>query len=157
MDKKTHPLIAPLLLVALVAFAGCGGGDDGSDDSAPTKAAFIKEADAICAKADKAKIAGMRGFLRENDSVDQMSRGELAAVVVDVGIPPIEEEVEELRELTAPAGDEETFGAMLDRIEEGIEKAKAHPVDLTAEQTNPFKQANIEGKAYGFVICSEFS
>jgi len=157
MNKKTHPLITSLLSVALIAIAGCGGSNDSSDATAPTKAAFVKEADAICAKADEAKIAGMRAFLRDNDSVDQMSRSELAAVVVDLGIPPIEAEAKELRSLTPPLGDEEKWDEMLSQIDTGIAEAKAHPEDLTEEAKNPFKQANAEGKAYGFVRCAEFS
>ena len=62
------------LVVALVAFAaiamivaGCGGGGDSTTDSGSlTKAEFLKQGNAVCAKGNKEIEEGFEEFEKEN-------------------------------------------------------------------------------------------
>ena len=138
-------------MVSLGAGIGCGGGSE-----SPTKAAFITEGDAICRKADQAKIAGMQAAAKKTP-VDQMSEAELMKTVIKVTMPPLAAEAKELQELSPPDGDAAKVESMVQGIEKAIQKAEADPQTLAQESTNPFKQVNEEGKSYGFKACSEFS
>ena len=150
--KQIHKNASFLLLMASLGFGvGCGSGGE-----PPTKAAFITEADVICRKADKAKIAGMQAAAKKAP-IDQMSEAELMKTVISVSMPPLAIEAKELQELSPPEGDAAKIESMAKGIEEAIEKAEADPRTLAQESTNPFKKVNAEGKQYGFKDCSEFS
>lgn len=150
--KQIHKNASFLLLMASLGLGvGCGSGSE-----PPTKAAFITEADAICRKADKAKIAAMQAAAKKTP-VDQMGEAELMKTVISVSMPPLATEAKELQELSTPEGDAAKIESMAKGIEEAIERAEADPQTLAKESTNPFKQVNAEGKSYGFKDCSEFS
>jgi len=145
----------PLILLPVLAaslLAGCGG----SDEDPPTKAAFIKQADAICLGTDGKQEEALEAENKKTP-LEQLSQAEFKKVIVKVGFPPLDEEVEELEELTAPEGDEEEFSELVGDVEEAVEKAKADPESLSETSTSPFRSVDERGKDYGFKECSDFS
>lgn len=134
------------LAVALAATAGCGGGSD-----SPTKAEFVKQADAICAKTDKMQKAGLAAYQQQNPGSASGEAGQSRAIV-EVGLPPIRREAEELAALEAPSGDEEKIDAIVMEIERAIEKSEANP-GLLLGTGNPFGQATKLATEYGFKAC----
>lgn len=143
-----------LLALALTALTGCGGDTDEAE--APTKAAFIKRADAICSGADKKQEIGLQNYTKQNPN-SNLDQDQVVKVVMRVGMPPLEEEAEELAELTPPAGDEDKIDTMVRGIEEAVDKAKANPQSMANPAASPFRVIDEQAKAYGFKACSDFS
>jgi len=133
------------MTVVLLGAFGCGGSDS------PTKAEFVKQADAICAETDKTQRVGLADYQQENPGSESNEAGQSKAIV-EVGLPPIRQEAEELAALEAPSGDEEKIEALVTEIEKAIEKSEADPTLLLGAE-NPFDQATKLATEYGFKAC----
>lgn len=141
------------MAAALAALAGCGGS---SEASAPTKAAFIVQADAICRSADKKQEAGLESFAKSHP-LEELKGSELQDAIMSVGMPPIEEEAKELGELTPPSGEEAELEAFVTGIEKAVKQAEANPQSMASETSSPFKPVDALAAKYGFKDCSESS
>src|SRR5215207_64873 len=135
-----------LFALVLTAFAGCG---DAKESDAPTKAAFIKQADAICSRADEKQEQRLQNYTKKNP-VANIDEDQLVKLVMSVGMPPLEDEAVEFDELTPPAGDEEKIEAMARGIEAAIEKARANPRSMSNPSASPFRAVDEQARAYGF-------
>jgi hypothetical protein len=153
MNTLSRHGIALLLALAVAVPAGCGS-SGGSD--APTKAAFIKQADAICKKADDEQAKALEELANKKGSLEKLSNAEQLDLAVELGLPPIQKEVDDLEELTPPSGDESKVGAFVESIEEATKRAEADPSLLSAG-TGPYGKADQLGKSYGFKACAESS
>jgi hypothetical protein len=158
MDKPRKLSQRGLLAFALSALliVGCGGDGDSSgtsglaDGPAPTKGAFIAAGNAICGKADARQAAAYKVYLKETGE-DKSKTGE-EEVVVEVGLPAIRTEIEELRQLRAPAGDEDEIAGMLDEVEAAVKESEKKPLSVYTADT-PFKAPEEEAKKYGLTKC----
>jgi len=147
LNKSLLSLAALLAATALIA-AGCGSSDDSSDsdEPAPTKAAYVTEADAICA-ADSEKITNLSANLPTdlNDPV-------VTDAITNEILPIYREQLTKLRELTPPEGEEETTAAIYDALETGLDQVEEDPQALGERKT--FADANEKASAFGLVDCS---
>jgi len=145
---KKLPLLLAIVVVipASIVLSACGGSDDSSD--APTKAEFIAQADAICAKGDDEITAKVKEQFGDKDP----NKDEANAFVTDEVVPNIEQQATDLRKLTPPEGDEEEFNALLDSLDEGLSKINDDPAAAFG-QSNPLADANEKAQAYGFTSC----
>lgn len=136
--------------VALIAVPGCGGGDS----DAPTKAAFVKQAEKIC---ETAKDKEIKAFaVSMNKSQQRNLTGEAQArFVVNGAFQPIDGMVEELREIGAPDGDEEQVEEILEAFEGVVEEGRESPTSVFSSSA-PYRSANKLAAAYGLKACSEF-
>jgi hypothetical protein len=127
---KLAVVLALGLAAACLLVSGCGGGDGkgSSDQAAPiAKAAFVKKADAICQASRRSLIVRVLAALREGKAAGS-SRHEIeTAAVATILIPTLRAEVEDLRQLGAPSGDEEEIGELLDAMQKPIEEARTDP------------------------------
>lgn len=169
--KLALALVALLALGALVA--GCGGGSStaGTDDStsggaessgssgdaggaAPTKAAFIKEADKICGAADAAMTEEITDFAKENDipitSEEEPSEDQEVEIFHAVVLPNISKQAEEIAALTPPEGDEATVEDITDTLSEEV--AQAEEEDGVPDEST-LEEASKKAKAYGLKTC----
>lgn len=140
--------------VATVAFlvVGCGGGDD---ETALTKAQFIKQADAICKKADVVQGKALVK-LEEEKKMEDRPKAEQGELTTTVGLEPMLEEAEGIAELPAPEGDEAEIEAIVSAIEAGVKRARSEP-DVFVSQEGPdyFAEADKLARKYGMKACSE--
>ncbi len=145
---KKLPLLLALAFVipASIALSACGGSDDSSD--APTKAEFITQADAICARGDDRITAKLKQQFGEKSP----NKKETITFISDEVVPNIEQQATELRKLTPPEGDEEEFNALLDSLEGGVAKLKDDPAS-TLGPDSPLADANKKAQDYGFTSC----
>lgn len=155
------------LLVAGAAIAmivgGCGGGDEttdstaGTDSTELTKAQFVKQGNAICAEASEELNNEVQKFFKENGVAEneQPASAELAEVAEDLVTPIIGREIEEIRELGAPAGEEQQVDKILSAAEEGVEKGEKNPDSLLEKNGGPFAKANELAIDYGLNVCGE--
>jgi hypothetical protein len=155
-------LMALAAVAALALIAGCGGGSDssGSTDattSSLTKAQFLKQGNAICAKGNKEIEEGFEEFGKEHhfSKKNQPSQAELEEAAEEVLIPNIRREIDDIRALGAPSGEEAEVEAVLAAAEKGLEKGEEDPGAMIEEGEGPFKEANKLAREYGLVKCGE--
>lgn len=141
------------IVVALLAVgAGCGGGDD---EEALSKAEFIKQGDAICKKSgDKVDAAAEERFadLGRNEPP---SAAQIKTFAEDTIIPEISGQLEDLRELPAPEGDDDKVNEIIDAADEALGKVEDDPTVLLEQGGDPFEAANKLASDYGFKECGE--
>jgi hypothetical protein len=127
--KTPRAHLLALAVIAITVVAGCGGSDSSEATEAPpteaaglTKTAWIAQADAICQRTNEKTSA-------TSDEYDELLKQpetpktivELATVLKS-SVPIVEDEIEQLRDLETPSGDEGTIDAMLSELEEGEAK-----------------------------------
>jgi hypothetical protein len=148
-------LILMLTGIAL-AFAACGGDDE---DSGPSKSEFIKQADSICADAEKqAEDIARQGFSDPENPKPQ----EVLDIIQDV-IPVQRETLEKIRNLDKPEGDEDQIDEFLNEAEKATDEVaeisdpREAVTALQAEGTpdDPFYDANRAAEEYGLQTCAE--
>ena len=147
--RWTSRLITSACISAL-AFGACG-----SDYEGLSKAEFVKQADAICVKAE-AEIERIGKSVGDNPTLAQVKDA-----YDDRLIPAFENQVDELRALKPPEADRETISKMLDDLSEGIDQAATSIAsmkglrDLAAlDEPAGFEAADATAKTYGLRECS---
>jgi hypothetical protein len=159
VSKRFVGLFVACAAVAMIV-GGCGGSDDNTDstDSAElTKAQFLKQGNAICAKANEEVGKEFEEFAKENKLSEGKEPTEelLAEAVEEILLPSVTQQVEEIRELGVPAGEEKQVDKILTAAEEGIEEAEDEPASAAAQTGGPFDDADKLATAYGLKRCGE--
>jgi len=149
MGRGQIATLVGAFVIALVA-AGCGGGDDTA--SATEKAAFIKQGDAICAKAESRKNADLEdAFKKQAKSGKSMDKAFETRLVTEVALPPVVVMTEELAALDLPDEDAEAIISAYESSISGIEESPNSVLD----GSNPFEEADRLASKYGFRACAE--
>lgn len=140
-------------LVAAVLLAGCGGDEDSAGASI-SKEEFIAKADAICKRSNKRMEAAFGKFLKDNPGLTKPDDPKFQPLVTDVMVPSLKQEIQELRELGVPDGDEEKVDAMISALEEGLETAENNPQVVTGSSSDTiFGIASRIAGEYGLKTC----
>jgi hypothetical protein len=176
MRKFVAALFA-VLAIAVIA-AGCGGGGDstgsssvadtgsstaedgsgssetGSGGVAPTKAAFIKEADKICVDSEEAMVKELTDYAEENGIAtekepDDDQKVELTEKVV---LPNLSKQAEELEGLTPPEGDEATIEDLTGTLSGAVAEAEDDPSIVLDGKL--LDAASKKAEAYGLESCA---
>jgi hypothetical protein len=151
-------VIAFAALLAIAVLAGCGSsGSGGSSDSSTaelSKAEFIKQGDAICAKTDKVQETELQEF-QKKDPEGKLTQAVREEMVSDAGLPPIQDEVEELAALQGPSADSDEIEAIVGGIEEALKEAEADPSLLLKGGSGPFTEPGKLAATYGFKECDQ--
>jgi hypothetical protein len=154
----------PLAACALLAgplLPACGGKDDGdrnaeaaSGGEGPplSKSEYLERGDQICIEGTL-RIAAQS---QERFESQRESTEEIEEFAIEVVAPTLEDQVEELRALMPPKGDQKTVDAIYDAVDEGIAALRRRPeVILQADVDGAFERANALAQAYGFERCAE--
>ena len=137
-----------MALVALFAFAGCGGGDDTTQ---LTKAEFTKQANAGCKEHSKERDELFKKVTSELDA-SEVTRADQENLIDEVLLPPFEKDIENLKSLGAPAGDEQQVEEIIKAMEDAIKNVEEKP--LVALRTNSqFAEARAAAVKYGLDDC----
>ncbi len=148
MRRLANPLALAACAVALIA-AGCG--DDESETTttpsgpALSKSKFIAEADAICAKGSKTI---------DSAAANLGSDPTLAVVegfVDDTVVPAVTAEIDGIRALSPPAGDEPQVEAILGAAQDALDQVSDNPTLLV--NGDPFAKANQLARENGLKEC----
>jgi hypothetical protein len=158
VSKRVIALLAALAALALIV-AGCGGGSDSTEStSSLTKAEFVKQGNALCAKGNKEIGEGFEKFAKEHgfSKEKEPSQAELVEAVETVLIPKISKEIESIRALGTPAEGGAEAEAVLDAAEEALEKGEEDPSVMASEESaGPFAKANKLAREFGLTKCGE--
>jgi hypothetical protein len=146
---------AAILSMCLVA-AGCGSSNNNNSSTstaALTKAEFLKKGNAICKKGNQAinKAAQQTFGPRNGPKPSQSQVNDFATKTL---IPNIQEQITAIKALPPPSGDEAKVTKITDDAQAALDKAKQDPSLLTGNGPDPFKQVNVETKAYGLTACA---
>ncbi len=136
-----------VIAMSLVLGGGCGGGD-----KAPTKAEFIKQADAICKKAhDKFE----KDFNADFAGNQRPSQAELNKFAENTLVPGVQGEIDDISALEPPSGDEAEINAIIDAVQGGVDRIKADPGVLSPKVAfDPQKKGHQLAKDYGMKECA---
>jgi hypothetical protein len=153
-------MLAGVMAIAIVA-AGCGSS---SDDSASTdttvvltKTEFIKQGDAICAKGSKQIEDEADEFAKDNNvDTNNPSQKDQEEVIETVVAPALQTQADELSELGAPSGEEDTTAAIVDALEAGAGELEENPASLLESKgPGPLDKANELANKFGFKECGQ--
>ena len=143
-----------VLAFVVAALIGCGG--DSSTSNTLTKAEFIKQADAMCRQAENQKNKDVEAAFdnpKKSGISQEGAKGD-DELVNEVALPPLRKMTEELSELGAPEGQEETVEAMIAAMEAEIEKIGANPEKAIRGEVGLFEEADRLAKKLGLETCS---
>jgi hypothetical protein len=145
---KLYAMLAAAALLAVgVLAAGCGGGDDDSTTSSLTKSEWIAKADAICQQGNQEiEQAAQQQFGNQRPSA-----AELQQFATGTALPNTQTQVDKIRALGAPSGDEDQVNEILDTVQADIDKAKAAG-DI---ENSTFADGNALAKQYGLKVCGQ--
>ena len=111
--------------------------------------ALIAQADAACKSGNEAlDKAGQKLFSDGSPSTEEITQ-----YVDESFVPTIEGELDAIRSLTPPEGDEETIDDILQAAQTSVENVKDDPSLL--ESGNPFKEADDLANEYGLKVCGQ--
>jgi hypothetical protein len=155
LNRASLTVLAALVVLAAIV-AGCGGGDDSDSDTSDslTKAEFIKQGDAVCEKANEQSEAEAEKFAKENDfSLERPTKAQLEEAVTEILVPNFNRQVDELKALGAPEGDEEQVEEIVSSLKTAADEIKGDP-SLVFEGKVLKEPAQL-AEDYGFKVCGK--
>lgn len=139
-----RPLALAGVLAAGLAAAGCGSSSPAK--SALSKPQFLARANAICAEGNKkTESAG-------NSLGNKPSPAQVSSYVRETLAPIIQSQIDGVRALGAPSGQQATVTHMLDVAQEDLNRAKSHPNAMA--NGNPFADFDALAHPYGLTECA---
>jgi hypothetical protein len=153
--------IATPLVLVIAALPAVACGEDDSDDAttttttALTKQEFVREANRICTRTDDKLERASRQFFADAPSGEEAPPEEIEQFGDKTVYPTIQDEIDRIRALGAPAGDEDQVEALLDAAQRGLDTLKDHPDQLPKGGAAPaFDEANRLAGNYGLDQCA---
>lgn len=143
--------LALTLSAGLVA-AGCGSSSSSSSTAtkpALTKAAFLAQGNAICTDGNK-KLEVFEKRLQGGPT-----QAELKTFVTGPFASEVQRQINAVRALGAPSGDQATVTHMLDLAQADLDRVKANTKLLESRTASPFHDFSTLAHAYGLTACSE--
>ena len=161
--RNIAKFIVPALAALAFAAAGCGGNDEtttvagasgatGVSGAPLTQDEFIAQADAICKSANQDI---------EQQANDVFGGGQPTAADVEqfanaVLVPNLQDQVDQLRALTPPEGDEDQINAMIDDLDSAASQVEDDPSLLQgSDNSGPFADVNQQAEDYGLKVCGQ--
>jgi hypothetical protein len=148
---------AAVLVLCACAANGCGSSSSASSSttaaapaSAISKSAFVAKANAICVKGN-AQSKAAQAKLGGNPTEEQ-----IVAFVRRVEVPAVQAQINAIRALGAPAGDQATVKKMLDSAQAAVNKVRIVPTILTTGEDVFASFAQI-AHPYGLTSCAPTS
>jgi len=160
MARRVTRVGAVLLLLGLLALAGCGGGDSQPvSTTTMTKEQWAHKAFAICKRLGHEQQRQHYAFERAHGmSVGEPGQREQEQLNTVFVMPFVERKIDALRALPVPEGEQAKIDQILKSMEEGIRVSKAHPEWLAAPTQAhpiPFTKTTELAAAYGIWDCGQ--
>jgi hypothetical protein len=150
MRRTSLILVAGVLATGLIA-AGCGDDDDddGGDSEAISQEEFVAQGNALCEEGD----AEIEAAAEETFTQGQPTREDEEAFVTDTVIPEIQSQIDGIRDLGAPEGQEDEINGILEDAEAILSDAEADPSLITGD-TDPFADIDQRLADVGLTACA---
>jgi hypothetical protein len=143
---------------AAVLFAtGCGSDSStGASGNELTKAALIKQGDAICKDVYDQRTKDVYAYIGKNPKSVDSKKGQEALVIAAM-LPPAAAGTEKLEGLVPPEDDQQAYEEFVQGLEEALNEAIEKPLNMlagvTSAKSNPFNGAKEVAARYGFKVC----
>lgn len=149
LRKPLLALVAASTVVALGA-AGCGSNNNANSTStaAITKAEFLVKSNAICARGNSAATAAATKEFGNT----QPTQAQLASFAASTYVPKIQSQIDEIRALGAPPGDQATVSKILNTAQADLNKVKSDPAQLAGNSA--FADFKTVARPYGLTSCA---
>jgi hypothetical protein len=151
LDVRPTILLAIAISIAIVAL-GCGGGSDqASTTSPPSKAEFVKQANAACERARAGLGKRVSDFERQRAGRKPEPGADMVHFIY---LPTMEAQIFMIEELGVPRGEEKWIDALLDAERFGVDAVAVKPrVPSMAAAEREFAKADNLFLAYGLDSC----
>lgn len=143
-----------LAMVAVaVLIAGCGDSTDNGETESITKAEFLRQANAICTEHNEQIEEKVQAYAEETGDMEGKNppRDQVEEFLVETIDPVLRSQLEELRALPVPAGEEDQVEVVLESQEEALEMVEDDPFvrggDAYEELVKPIND-------YGLTACT---
>jgi hypothetical protein len=153
LSKGLFALFAVFALALLAA--GCGSSGGSTSTASITKAEFIKQADAICAKGNKQIQTEIQAYSKKVglSGNTQPTNAQVTEIANTILVPSVQSQHDDIGALGAPSGQESQVNAILAAVQDGIDQAKKDPTTLLKSNDTTFAKANQLAKDYGLTVC----
>lgn len=156
--RRGRRALGAAVAAAALAIAGCGSSSSSSSStaaavtSAPTisKSAFLAKANAICVRGN-AESKAARAKLGASPTEEQ-----IVSFVRGTEVPAVQAQINQIRALGAPAGDQATIKKMLDLAQQAVGRVKVVPTILTTGE-DVFAPFAAIAHPYGLTSCAPSS
>ncbi len=156
-----------LLLVVIAitaAVAGCGDNDEDASSAAAgdaasslTKAQYIAKANAICTRRQRKLLKDLGAYslaYRKRHPDKRASAHAFPGGLRTVGIPGMQAQLNELRELGWPSDDQGEAEAFLEALEEAIFSVRERPRTSGDQFLRDFEKSRDLARDYGIGACA---
>lgn len=142
--------LAAIMTIGLIV-AGCGSSSKSTTTTtALTKAAFLKQGNAICAKGNKEQAKLQKQIIpNQNAKPTKAQETQFANAL----IANVQAQINGVKALGAPAGDSAKVNAIVNTAQTALNGIKKDPSSLFTSKGDPFAKANKLTKAYGLTAC----
>jgi hypothetical protein len=143
-------------LVMGVCVAGCGSSNSTSTETtaAISKAEFIAKGNAVCTKGEKAQEAEINAYVKKHGLENKKpSKAQEAELVETVLVPNIQSQIDGVKALGAPSGEEQQVSSALELSQQTLEKIEANP-ELAFGKKDTFAEAGKQLHALGLKECA---
>ena len=151
MSARRIGLALATSLAAGVLVAGCGSSGDSSTtttaSTAISKTSFVAQANAICDKGNKAQRAA------ETKLGKNATQAQATALISNTFVPNIQGQIDSIKALGAPAGDEATVAKMISLAQADLNKLKADPSQISNDKL--FANFAVVAHPYGLTACAK--
>jgi hypothetical protein len=146
---------AVIALAATIGLAasGCGSSKKTATTPALTKAQFIAQGNAVCTDGNEKQKAAQTA-LEKLVGNHVPSQSQIAAYVNASFVPLIQNQIDRIKALGAPSGEQSAVTSMLGLAQTDLDKVKTDPKLLTAE-AHPFADFARTAHAYGLTACAQ--
>lgn len=161
------------LVVALLG-TGCGGGSDSSSDttssgpsnavaaaaaiepSSISKQEFIEKADEICSKESEEFLPLILNYIAKHENEKGRTQGEITQDGVEkLIVPKFQSQIDQIKELGAPEGDEKEIEAFLRAMQTATwNLEKRNELNLSTDIDREFATAGELAIDYGLQSCA---
>lgn len=139
-------VVTTALVSVLTMIAACG-----SDEKRLSAEEFLKQGNAICAAGNKVlDDAGTEMF----GSGEEPTEEQMTTFVNDVLAPNVQDQIDGIKALRAPADLEDDVDQMLSDAQTAVDKFKDDPVAVFSSEEDPFADVNVQAAAIGLTACS---
>lgn len=154
-------MICGLALMAAVivgiCVAGCGSSSNSTSaetTAAISKAEFVAKGNAVCVQGEKAQEAEINAYVKKNGLEKQKpTQAQNVEIVETILAPNIQSQINGVKALGAPSGEEQQVSSALELSQQTLEKIEANP-ELAFGKKDTFAAAGKQLHALGLKECA---
>ncbi len=150
-------LVLMAALVVGVCVAGCGSSSNSTSTettAAISKAEFVAKGNAVCVKGEKAQEAEINAYVKKHGLENKKpSKAQEAELVEAVLVPNVQSQIDGVKALGAPSGEEQQVSSALELSQQTLEKIEANP-ELAFGNNDTFAAAGKQLHALGLKECA---